>query len=228
LSWSVQDSPNGQTAWNAPTGCFLKFYNTCRYISNDETKASTMDAWTGNRKKARGGSIKQGAVEGAILDGFEEVRGFDAVGVGEVGDGAGDFEDAVVGAGGEGELFHGLLEELAGFGINGAVGADLGVGHAGVAGGEAGGGVGEAGGLAGAGGDDAVAEVGGGFAGFLGLAFGEGEGGGFDVEVNAVEEWSGDAGAVALDLGRGAAAFAFGVAEVAAGAWVRCPFVIFL
>ena len=151
----------------------------------------------------------------------------DGVGLGEVGDGAGDFEDAVVRAGGEGELFHGLLEELAGFGVYRAVLADLRVRHAGVAGGEAGGGGGEAGSLAGAGGDDAFAEGGGGFAGFLGLDFGEGEGGGFDVEVDAIEEGAGDAGAVALDLGRGAAAFAFGVAEVAAGAFVRCLFVIF-
>lgn len=42
-----------------------------------------------------GAIVEQGAVEGAVLDGFKEVRGFDAVGVGEVGDGAGDLEDAV-------------------------------------------------------------------------------------------------------------------------------------
>jgi len=39
------------------------------------------------------------SVEGSILDGFADVFGGDRVGFGEVGDGAGDFEDAVVGAG---------------------------------------------------------------------------------------------------------------------------------
>ena len=45
--------------------------------------------------------IEQVPVEAAVLDGFEEVRCFDAIGAGKVGDGAGDFEDAVIGAGGE-------------------------------------------------------------------------------------------------------------------------------
>jgi hypothetical protein len=40
-------------------------------------------------------------IEGPILDGFADVLGGDAVGSGEIGDGAGDFEDAVVGAGAE-------------------------------------------------------------------------------------------------------------------------------
>jgi hypothetical protein len=56
------------------------------------------------------GSSLDLAVEGAELDGFEEVIGGDGVGRGEVGDGAGDFEDAVVGAGAEVEIRHRELE----------------------------------------------------------------------------------------------------------------------
>ena len=39
------------------------------------------------------------AVEAVVLDGFGEVLGEDAVGIVEVGDGAGDFEETVVGTG---------------------------------------------------------------------------------------------------------------------------------
>jgi len=39
------------------------------------------------------------AIEGAILDRFADMFRGDGVGGGEVGDGAGDFQDAVVGAG---------------------------------------------------------------------------------------------------------------------------------
>jgi hypothetical protein len=35
------------------------------------------------------------AIEGAVLDGFADVFGGDGVGGGEVGDGAGDFQDAM-------------------------------------------------------------------------------------------------------------------------------------
>jgi len=47
---------------------------------------------------------------------------------------AGDFEDAVVGAGGEVHLFHGLFEVAGGFGVEGAVFADLFRAHGGVGG----------------------------------------------------------------------------------------------
>ena len=47
------------------------------------------------------------------MDGLEEVGGGDPFGSGEVGDGPGDAEDAVIGAGGEAEFFHRLLEEVA-------------------------------------------------------------------------------------------------------------------
>ena len=44
-----------------------------------------------------------GPIEGAVLDRLGDVGGGDGVGAGEVGDGAGDLEDAGVGAGGEAE-----------------------------------------------------------------------------------------------------------------------------
>src|SRR6266403_6005447 len=45
-------------------------------------------------------------------------------------------------------------------------------------------------------------------------------GGNFDVEIDAVEEWAGNALAITLHLDRAAATFAFQVAEVSARAWV--------
>ena len=80
------------------------------------------------------GSIKHRAVEAAVLDGFEEVRGLDFFGAREIGDRAGDFENAIVGARGEAELLHRLLQEIAERGIDRAVFADVRVGHAGVGG----------------------------------------------------------------------------------------------
>ena len=74
-----------------------------------------------------------GAIEGAVLDSLGDVREGDRRFGGEVGDGAGDFEDAVVGAGGEALLLHGAFEEA--FGVGGELtkladlaGAHLGVG----------------------------------------------------------------------------------------------------
>jgi len=43
-------------------------------------------------------SRPQLAVEGAVLNGFGDVVAGDFFGAGQVGDGAGDFQDAVVGA----------------------------------------------------------------------------------------------------------------------------------
>ena len=50
------------------------------------------------------------AIQTAILDGFGEVLGGDGGGMIEVGDGAGDLEDAVVGAGGEAHAADGHFE----------------------------------------------------------------------------------------------------------------------
>ena len=53
----------------------------------------------------------------------------EVLGAFKVGDGAGHFEDAVVGAGGEALLLHGALEQALGVGAQLAVGADLAGGH---------------------------------------------------------------------------------------------------
>ena len=52
------------------------------------------------------------AVETAEVDGFGEVFGGDGGAAGEVGDGAGHLEDAVVGTGGKAEPVHSDLHEL--------------------------------------------------------------------------------------------------------------------
>ena len=159
------------------------------------------------------------AVEGSEADGFQDVVGADGGALGEVGEGAGDFEDAVVGAGGEVHVVHGVLKVGAAFGVELAMGFHLPGVHGAV---DVDAGVfGEALGLDGAGLFDAGADGGGRFA-----LFGGGEGfvvdeGDFDMEVDAVEEGTADALAVFLDEGRAAAAFAFGVAIVAAGAGVH-------
>ena len=79
-------------------------------------------------------SIKNGAVETAVLDGFEQVRGLDFFGGAQIGNGARDFQDAIVGAGGEAELLHRLLQEIAERGVDHAMFADVRIGHAGVGG----------------------------------------------------------------------------------------------
>jgi hypothetical protein len=69
--------------------------------------------------------------------------------------------------------------------------------------------------------DHALADCGAGFAGFLGTQFFKRDGGRFDVEVNAVEQRTRNALAVAFDLDLRAAAGAFRIAVVAARAWLR-------
>ena len=75
-------------------------------------------------------SIKYRAVEASILNGFEDVIALYSFGDGEIGDGAGDFEDAVVGAGGKRELLHRLLEQIAEGGVDRAVFGDVRMRHA--------------------------------------------------------------------------------------------------
>jgi hypothetical protein len=149
------------------------------------------------------------------LDGFEQVRGLDALGTGEVGDGAGDFQNAVVSSGGEGELFHRLLEQVTEGGIDPAVFADLRVRHAGVGGGF---GAGETGLLHRAGGVNPRSNHSRGFAGLFRAKIADGQGRGFDVKIDAVEQRAADAGAVTLDLRGRAPAFVLRIAEIAAGA----------
>ncbi len=75
----------------------------------------------------------RGAVEVAVGDGFHDVVVED-VGAGfEVGDGAGDFEDAVVGPGTHVHAFHGVFEFLQAGGVGLGVFVQQGRGHLGVA-----------------------------------------------------------------------------------------------
>ena len=64
-------------------------------------------------------------VQGAVLDGLADVLGLDGVVPGEIGDGPGHLEDAVVGAGGEVEFAGGELEEFRAGAVQVAVGTDL-------------------------------------------------------------------------------------------------------
>ena len=73
---------------------------------------------------------------------------------------------------------------------------------------------------------DALANDRGGFARAVVVQFGNGESGGFNVEIDAIKQRPADARAVTLDLRRGTAALVLRVTEVAAGAFGRCQFAI--
>jgi hypothetical protein len=96
------------------------------------------------------------------------------------------------------ELFHGVLEQVAERGVDGAVSPDLGVRHPGVGGDARAAQPGE---FALTGGVDALPDGRGSFAGLGGAQFREGKGGRLDVQVDPVQQRAADAGAVALDLG---------------------------
>src|SRR6185437_2035874 len=69
------------------------------------------------------------AVERTVLNGFSEMGDGELLGGFEVGDRAGDLENAVVSAGRESLLLHGTLEQAFGVCTQLAVGADLARGH---------------------------------------------------------------------------------------------------
>ena len=107
-----------------------------------------------------------GAVEVAVGDGFHDVVVEDVGGAFEVGDGAGDFEDAIVGAGAHVHAFHGVLQLLQTGGVGLGVFVEQGRRHLGVA--VDAGLVLEAAFLQHSGGDDALADGSAGFARSLG------------------------------------------------------------
>ena len=74
-----------------------------------------------------------GAVEVAVGDGFHDVVVEDVGGAFEVGDGAGDFEDAVVGPGAHVHALHGVAQLLEASGVGLGVFVQQGRGHLGVA-----------------------------------------------------------------------------------------------
>src|ERR1700687_646657 len=74
-----------------------------------------------------------GAVEAAVLDGFGDVFGFKIGRFFQIGNGAGYFQDAVVGAGAQALLGHGAFEQALAVGGKFAEGADVAGGHLSVA-----------------------------------------------------------------------------------------------
>ena len=72
-------------------------------------------------------------VEGPVLDGLGDVLGLDAGGAGQIGDGAGDLQDAVVGPGAEMQFADRHLEHVLGVRRQGAVFLDVFRAHRGVA-----------------------------------------------------------------------------------------------
>lgn len=63
------------------------------------------------------------------MNGLGEVGHLEVAGAFEIGDGAGNFENAIVGTGCEPLLLHSALEQTFGIGTQFAVGADLARGH---------------------------------------------------------------------------------------------------
>jgi hypothetical protein len=72
------------------------------------------------------GSVPVTTIEGAVLDGLGDVRDGQVRLTFQIGDGAGDIEDAIVGAGGESLLLHRALEKLLGVGAKLAEGRESG------------------------------------------------------------------------------------------------------
>ena len=73
-------------------------------------------------------------VERAVLNRLRNVVAREVLGAGQVGNGAGDFQDAVVGAGAQVQVGHGELEQFERGLVQGAILLELAAAHAGVAG----------------------------------------------------------------------------------------------
>ena len=134
--------------------------------------------------------------------------GGDGGGMIEVGDGAGDLQDAVVRAGRKPHPPHRHFERALAGVVERADLADIADWHAGV--------VEAAGVLHGAGLFDTGADDGGGFGSGVAAEFLEGDGGDLDMDIDAVEQGTADLAQIVLDLARGTAALAGGIAEKAA------------
>ena len=145
-------------------------------------------------------------VQRAVLDRFGDVLAGDVLRAGQVGNRAGDLQDAVVGAGAEVQIGHGELQQLHRRLIQRAVALQLAAAHAGVAGDLRL--VLEPRLLPLARRDDPLANLRGRLAGPLAGDLAELHRRHFDVQVNAVEQRTGDAAQVILNLARRAARFA--------------------
>jgi hypothetical protein len=72
------------------------------------------------------------AIQGAILDRLQDMRGLNVLSRGEIGDGARDLEDAIVGSGAQIELFHGEVQEFFAFRVQFAMCFQQTMGHLGI------------------------------------------------------------------------------------------------
>ena len=113
------------------------------------------------------------------MDGLGDVLGANVGGAADIGDGASDFEDAIVGARGETHAADGHLEGPLAGSIEGTLLANEARGHARV--------VIPAGALDGAGAFDTFADLGRGFAGPTAAQLLVRNGGDFDVDVDTIE-----------------------------------------
>ena len=77
-----------------------------------------------NQHCSRSASTPQRPVQRAVVDGFEDVVTADAFAGGEIGQCPGHLQDAVMGAGAEVALVHGVLEIAGAFGVEFAMLAD--------------------------------------------------------------------------------------------------------
>jgi hypothetical protein len=145
-------------------------------------------------------SSPQLAIQCAEADGFANVIGGDAIGAFEVGDGTGDFEDAILGAGAEVVFGHGGLEHGERRFVQRAVGLEFARAHTRIAGDS--GSVLEPLLLDVARGDDPFANRGGRFAVALAGDVLEFHGRHFDVQIDPVEQRAGDAVQIIRDLAR--------------------------
>jgi hypothetical protein len=153
------------------------------------------------------------AIQRAVLHGFGDVFGADARRAAEIGDSARDFQNAVMGAGGESHAADRHFEcALAGI-VERADIAEVARGHARV--------VEAAAVLHRTRAIHADANLGGGFGGAAAAQFLERDGGDFDVDIDAVEQGPADLAEVVLDLSGRAAALASAIAVEAAPAGVQ-------
>ena len=143
------------------------------------------------------------AIQTSVLDRLGDMRRTNTLAVIQVGDGAGELQDAVDGPGREAQAFEGGVEETAGVGLQDAIAVQVFGAHGGVG---RGGAVTEALLLDASRGEDSSGDLG---ARLTGWAFEllETQGGNLDVQVDAVEQRAGDARPVALDDAGMAATF---------------------
>jgi len=136
----------------------------------------------------------------------------------KVGNGAGNLEDSVVGAGGEGKLLHSILEEVAKALIESTMLTDLTVRHESVGGGT---GAGKTLELELAGANDPFPNRGGAFTFLLAAQFFDGERGCLNMDIDAIKKRAADLCTVPLDLSGCAAGFPAFCSRIAIGGRVH-------